>query len=117
MGVAYFEIMNSGPPDALTAVESPVARRVELHSMAMVSGMMQMRPVASVDLPTSERVVFGPQGLHAMLVDLKRPLREGERVPLTFLFRRAGRVQAEALVGGLGAMASPALESVSRERH
>jgi copper(I)-binding protein len=117
VGAAYFEIMNSGPADALTAVECPVARRIELHSMATVSGMMQMRPVSSVDLPTKERVVFGPQGLHAMLVDLKRPLREGEHVPLTLLFRHADPVEVDALVEGLGAMVPPALGAVARGAH
>ena len=117
VGAAYFEIVNSGPPDVLVAVESPVAKHVEMHSMTMKAGMMQMRPVPSVDLPAKGRVVFAPEGLHAMLIDLTRPLREGGRVPLTLVFRHAGRVPVSAVVQGPGAMMPPAAEAGTSDKH
>jgi len=117
VGAAYFEVINSGPPDVLLAIESPVAKHVEMHSMTMNAGMMQMRPVPSVDIPAKGRVVFGPEGLHAMLVDLTQPLHEGGRIPLTLVFRHAGRVPVSAVVQGLGAMTPPAAEGVTSDRH
>jgi copper(I)-binding protein len=39
-----------------------------------------------------------------MLMGLKAPLEEGERFPLTLTFKRAGRVEVEAVVEKLGAM-------------
>ena len=117
VGGAYFEIVNSGPSDTLTAIECPVARRVEIHSMKMVAGMMEMRPLQALDIPAGGRVTFGPDSLHAMLIDLRRPLTQGERIPLTLVFRHAGRVPVEAIVGGLGDMTPPATEAASSASH
>ncbi|MGA2565121.1 MAG: copper chaperone PCu(A)C [Steroidobacteraceae bacterium] len=101
VGVAYFEIVNSGAADTLTAIQSPVAERVEMHSMRIDAGVMQMRPVASVQVPAGARVSFRPGGLHAMLMELKEPLKEGQRFPLTLVFEHAGPIRIEALVQGL----------------
>jgi copper(I)-binding protein len=107
VGVAYFEIVNSGAADELTALESPVTRRVEMHSMKVVGGVMQMRPAQTVDVPAHGRVVFEPYGLHAMLIDLKQPLNEGERFPLTLVFRHSGRMRVDVIILGIGAMTPP----------
>ncbi len=37
-----------------------------------------------------------------MLIDVKRPLKEGEKVPLTLRFQRAGEVKTELQVRPLG---------------
>jgi protein SCO1/2 len=110
VGVAYFEIVNSGAADTLQSIESPAAERVEIHSAKTVDGIMQMRELAAVDIPAAARVRFEPGGLHAMLMELRHPLKEGERVPLTLMFAHAGAVRAEALVQGLGAMSPPVSE-------
>ena len=101
VGVAYFEIVNSGAADALTGIESPVAVRVEMHSMSMDGAVMRMRPVASVQVPAGANISFEPGGLHVMLIDLKQPLQQDQRFPLTLLFEHAGRVRVEVLVQGL----------------
>lgn len=105
-GVAYLGIANKGPADTLVRVESPVAREVQIHMSYTEDGMMRMRPVASLEIPEKGRVQFKPGGLHLMLVGLKQPLTEGDRVALTLVFERTGPVQVEAIVQGLGA-ASP----------
>jgi copper(I)-binding protein len=101
VGVAYFEIVNSGDADTLTGIESPVAGRVEMHSMSMNGAVMRMRPVASVQVPAGANISFEPGGLHVMLIDLKQPLQQDQRFPLTLLFEHAGRVRVEVLVRGL----------------
>lgn len=101
VGVAYFEIVNSGAADALIGMESPVAERAEMHSTSMNGAVMQMRPVASVQVPAGARILFEPGGLHAMLIDLKQPLQQGQRFALTLLFERAGRIRVEVLVRGI----------------
>jgi copper(I)-binding protein len=107
VGVAYFEIVNSGKQDTLVRVESTVARRVEIQSTATVGGVMQMRERLSVDVPAQGRVRFEPGGLHVMLIDLVHPLKQGDRIPLILVFQHAGKVPAEALVQGLGTMTPP----------
>jgi copper(I)-binding protein len=107
VGVAYFDIVNSGGQDALLHIETPVAPQVEMHSTATVGGLMQMRRVLSVEVPAHGRVRFEPNGLHAMLIDLVRPLKKGDRFPLTLMFQHAGPVRVEAIVQDLGTMTAP----------
>ena len=117
VGVAYFEIINAGAADELAAIESPAAQRVEMHSTAIVGGVMQMRPTRSVQVPANGRVLFKPGGLHAMLIELKQPLKEGERLSLTLVFRHSGRVHVQAIIHGLGTLALPAAKDAANERH
>lgn len=66
----------------LVGASSPVAGVVEIHEMAMEGNVMKMRPVSGLDLPAGRSVELKPGGYHVMLMDLKRPLRAGERVPI-----------------------------------
>jgi len=74
---------------ALVSVASPVAARGELHSTALENGVMKMRPVGRIELAAGQSVRLEPGGLHIMLVDLQRPLKAGEKVPLTLTVQRA----------------------------
>jgi len=40
-----------------------------------------------------------------MFIDIKRPFREGEKLPVKLKFEKAGEVNAEFQVGGMGAAA------------
>lgn len=44
--------------------------------MTMSGAVMQMRPVAAIDIPARQAVTLAPNGLHLMLDGLKSPLRE-----------------------------------------
>jgi copper(I)-binding protein len=44
---------------------------------------MIMRPVPYIRLPKGKTVKLAPGGLHIMLIDLKQPLKAGDKVPLT----------------------------------
>lgn len=94
---AYLQLRNGSRADTLLAVETPVAAVVELHEMRMEQGVMRMRQEKRVDLAANAELRLAPGGRHLMLIDMKRALRPGERVPLTLRFRRAGilTVQAE----------------------
>ena len=85
----YMEIVS--PVHALLiGVASPVAGRAELHATAMDGGVMRMRQVDSIELPPAQAVRLAPGGLHVMLIDLKGPLKPGDRVPLTLTVQRDG---------------------------
>jgi len=66
----------------LVGVASPVAGVVELHEMAMENNVMKMRAIPSLDLPAGREVQLKPGGYHVMLLDLKRPLKVGEKVKI-----------------------------------
>jgi copper(I)-binding protein len=79
---AYMDI-TAKARTALVAVESPVAGKAELHTMTMDGGVMKMRPLEKLELPANKTVNLKPGGYHVMLIDIKRELKAGERVPLT----------------------------------
>jgi copper(I)-binding protein len=49
-GAAYLTIV-SPVPDRLTGASSPVAKKVELHTMSMEGGVMRMRPLGGIYRP------------------------------------------------------------------
>lgn len=90
---AFMHITSAGG-GKLVSASSPVASVVEIHEMVMDGNVMKMRAVAGLELPAGKTVELKPGGYHVMLMDLKRPLREGESVPVTLTFEdRAGRKQ------------------------
>lgn len=84
-GGAYLTLRS---PDAARVIKaaSPVADSVELHTMQMNGSLMSMREVSAIPLPAGQAV----KEFHVMLVGLKHPLTEGERVPLTLVVERSG---------------------------
>jgi copper(I)-binding protein len=114
VGVVYFEVINAGSADTLLTIECPAAERVEMHATTRADGIMKMRRVPSVDIPAGGRLAFQPGGLHAMLIGLEQPLQEGGRLPLTLVFRRAGKLRFEAAIQGLGSLNPPPPTTVVR---
>ena len=77
-----FMTLTSGENAALVGASSPVAGVVEVHEMSMDNGVMKMRAVPRLELPAGKSVALKPGGYHIMLMDLKRPLNNGEGLPL-----------------------------------
>ena len=105
VGAGYVTITNEGlEPDRLISGEAAFAGRVEVHEMAMVDGVMRMRPLASgIELAPGETVTLEPGGLHLMFQQLREPLLEGETHAATLVFERAGRVEVEVEVRSMAA--------------
>ena len=104
---AYLSIDNQGKAaDKLLRITSPAAGLVELHSMRMDGNVMRMRAVPAIDVAAGATVKLAPGGLHVMLQELKRPLKKGERVPITLVFERAGEVKVELAVQDAAAAVS-----------
>jgi copper(I)-binding protein len=59
----------------------------------MEGDVMKMRAVPKIDLPAGKEVKLEPGGLHVMLIDLKQPLKVGEKVPLTLVFDAGGKTE------------------------
>lgn len=90
----YMEILS--PVDArLTGVSFHLARSAEIHSMKLENGTMKMRPLKDLDLPAGKPVKLEPGGLHVMLFDIERPLRSGEKLPMTLTVEFAGQPMRE----------------------
>ncbi len=103
VGAAYLTIQ-SPTADRLVAVSSPIAKKVGLHTMTMSGTVMQMRPVAAIDIPAGQPVTLAPSGLHVMLEGLKKPLSPGQSFPLTLTFEKAGKRTVDVAIQKVGAM-------------
>ena len=82
--------LTSANDAAVVAAGSPAAARAELHSMTMDGGVMRMRALPRIELPAGKTVKLAPGGMHVMLVDLKQPLKVGDRVALTLSVQSSG---------------------------
>jgi copper(I)-binding protein len=102
VGAGYMKI-TSDVADRLVGAASPAAQRVELHVTVKDGDVMRMREVKAYDIPAKGGFELKPGGAHLMLVDLKAPLKEGTKVPLTLRFEKAGEVKVELQVRALGA--------------
>ncbi len=100
----YAVIANATPEaDTLTGGTFDVAGRVEIHEMSDAGGVMRMRELAEgLPVPAGGKAELKPGGLHLMLMDLKRQLKDGETVRGTLRFRKAGDVPVEFRVRPLG---------------
>lgn len=95
VAAGYLSIMNGGPDeDRLLSAASPRAGRVEIHEMRMDGAMMQMRAVeGGLAVPVGAVTELAPGGMHIMFMDITGPFAEGETVPLTLTFEKAGAVE------------------------
>ena len=89
VGAAYMSLVTSAT-DRLVGASSPIAERVELHSMTMDGGLMRMRPLRELALPAGKTVELSPSGTHFMLLGLKQPLKAGTQFQLQLKFEHAG---------------------------
>lgn len=87
---AYMEL-TSKQGSFLLSVASPAAGAVEMHITTLDGGIMKMRPVGKIELPRGKPVKLAPGGVHVMLLDLKQPLKAGDKVPLTLTVQRDDR--------------------------
>ena len=105
IGSGYLTIENKGStPDRLMGGSADVADKVQVHEMTMNNGVMTMRLLdQGLMIEPGKTVKFAPGGYHLMLLDLKSPLKRGDKVPVTLEFERAGKVKLSLDVQGVGA--------------
>ena len=107
-GIVFLTVDNAAnTADQLVHASTPVAAGVALHQMAVDEGMMKMRAVPSIEIRPGGRLELQPGGYHLMLVDLKQPLKVGEKFPLTLTFAHGGAITVSVPVEEMGAVPAP----------
>jgi periplasmic copper chaperone A len=107
IAAGYMTIRNkSGQPERLVGGSSQAAAKVETHVSNQDGEVMRMREVKGYDIPAKGTFELKPNGAHLMLVDLRKPLKEGEKVPVVLKFEKAGEVKVDFEVRPLAASAS-----------
>ncbi|HEY4168857.1 MAG TPA: copper chaperone PCu(A)C [Reyranella sp.] len=107
-GGGYLSVKNTGTtPDRLISASSPAAGIVQVHEMKMEGNVMRMREIdGPLEIKPGETVTLAPGGMHLMMMGLKAPLKQGEKVPLTLVFEKAGKIDVELVVVPIGATPS-----------
>ena len=104
---AYMVITNQTDQDvSLIGASSPVSPRLELHEHTMEGDMMRMGKIDSILVSAKGQVTLQPSGLHIMIFELKAPLKEDQRVPVTLKFENHDSIEVELPV-----------VSIKRHRH
>lgn len=101
-GGAYLDISVEGKGSAvLVGARSKASDSVEIHTMSMNDGVMQMRPLEKLEITPDSPVRMRPGGgHHLMLMQLDQPLAEGDSFPLTLEFAQRGEIEVEVWVQG-----------------
>jgi copper(I)-binding protein len=111
-GAVYMSITaEPGAGDRLVAAKSEAARSVELHISDHEGGVVRMRRLDALEVPAGQTVRLSPGGHHLMLLDLKQPLKTGDRVKLTLVFEKAGELTVEASIRALSSSRPPSSDA------
>jgi copper(I)-binding protein len=107
-GAVYMTLANkTDTADRLTAASSDVASKVQIHQMAVVNGIMEMRQLGNgLAIPAGGSVTLKPGDSHVMLIGLKKPLIAGQTLPLTLTFAKAGNISITVPIRAIGATQS-----------
>ena len=100
----FLRITNKGSaPDRLIGGSSAVSDRFEIHEMAVIDGVMRMRPVKNgLEIKPGETVELKPGSYHVMMMGLKQGLQQGQKVKGTLTFEKAGTIEIEYTVEAIG---------------
>ena len=103
----YLTIENKGSSaDRLLRGAADISGKIEVHEMSMNNGVMTMRELdKGLAIEPGKIVKLAPGGYHLMLMDLKGALKQGDKVPVTLEFEKAGKVKLSLDVQGVGAQA------------
>jgi copper(I)-binding protein len=113
----FMTLANKGAEaDRLVAAISPLAEKIEIHGIKVVGAGIAMLPLErGVGLPADTTITLQPRGYHLLLQGLKAPLAEGQRVPVTLTFEKAGTRQVELTVQAEGPIGEDTLLDTYRE--
>jgi copper(I)-binding protein len=104
VAAGYVKIINNGAQaDRLISVSGEIAGRSEIHEMSVnAQGVMTMRPAGGVDIPAGGEVELKPGGFHIMFMELNDAKKEGDKFAGSLTFEKAGTVDVEFWVEGMG---------------
>ncbi|MBY5839413.1 DUF1775 domain-containing protein [Rhizobium leguminosarum] len=94
VGGGFFTVKNNGQvDDRLVSVSSPAAGEVQIHEMVTKDNVMRMRQLKDgIAIAAGETVKLEPGNLHLMFQKVKTPFKQGDTVPVTLTFEKAGKV-------------------------
>lgn len=96
---AFMVLKNGGSKDVkLIKADNSASKITELHTHINEGGVMKMRQVPAIEIKARGETALQPSGLHVMMIDLKRPMKEGDKVAITLGFDDGSSKSIEAPV-------------------
>jgi len=95
----YMTLINAGDtPVIVTSISSPDFEGAGIHRTVVEAGVARMLPVTQLDIPANSQLKLEPGGLHLMLFEPQRPLREGATATLIIHRSNGSKVTVTAPV-------------------
>jgi copper(I)-binding protein len=107
---AFMTLENrSGHAIKLVKADSDASKLTQLHTHIHANGVMKMREVPNITVPANGEVALKPGSYHIMLINLNKPLKQGDKVKLTLTFEDGSHKTVYApvksmMMGGMHAM-------------
>ena len=94
----FMNIKNASNADVkLVGVHSSVCKSTEIHTHKMENGMMAMVQVEDAAIPKNGETKLAPGGLHIMLMDLNKPIKDGDKVDLELKFSNGESIKLDSI--------------------
>jgi hypothetical protein len=105
IGGGYMTVTNTGAaPDRLVGGSTDISKGFEIHEMSMDNGVMKMRMLPKgLEIKPGQSVTFKPGSYHIMFMGLKHQLMEGQHFKATLQFEKAGKIDVDFAIAGVGA--------------
>jgi copper(I)-binding protein len=106
VAAGFFTVGNAGvEEDRIVAAASPRATRIELRETSTVGGKAKTLPVkGGIQIPAVGTITLKPDGLHLAFIGIKEPFIEGQTIPVTLTFEKAGPIEIALTVKAQGAI-------------
>lgn len=89
----FMKVVNtSNKPDELLTAHTLIASRTELHSDLYEQGKKVVQRVGYIFIPPEGNMVLTPDNHHIKLINVNRPLKDGDNVNVTLKFKSGENV-------------------------
>ena len=93
----YFTLENNGSKaDTLYAVETDIAKMVQIHETYSNGDVMGMREIGKIIIEPGSSAKLEPGGMHIMVMRLKKDIKNGDEIEFKLHFRNAGIIKITA---------------------
>lgn len=79
-------INNSSKTLVLIGAKSPASKNAEIHTTIEQNGMMKMIKINNLEIKPKSTLILAHKSHHIMLIDLNKPLNDGETIDLDLVF-------------------------------
>jgi periplasmic copper chaperone A len=104
----FMTITNTGTvSDKLVGGTFVLSDKFEVHEMSMTDGVMKMRQLENgLEIKPGQTVELKPGSFHVMMIGLKQPMKDGDKIKGTLVFERAGTIDVDYKIEPIGTRSS-----------